>query len=129
MDYKILKRNIQKDISRALDHLGDAYTLAEFQSAVYDKTGYVVKPDQDETQLTFHRGIHVYKKNHNHEGTGLRFGVSGVWGNKIRATVAFDGHYTEKLMQLCIKAGKQIYDTKRKTTDNGNAEKGSNSNQ
>lgn len=129
MDYKKLKRDVTKGLTRMFDHLGDTYTLAEFQQEVFRQTGFVVKPDSDETQLTFHNGISVHSKNYTHEPTGLTFGVSGVWGKMIRSTVDFDGHYTESLMQQCVKTGNQIkrtllYGKQGKTSNNGDASKG-----
>lgn len=129
MDYKKLKRDVTKGLTRMFDHLGDTYTLAEFQQEVFRQTGFVVKPDSDETQLTFHNGISVHSKNYTHEPTGLTFGVSGVWGKRIRSTVDFDGHYTESLMQQCVNTGNQIkrtsfYGKQGKTSNNGDASKG-----
>lgn len=132
MDYKKLKRDVTKGLTRMFDHLGDTYTLAEFQREVFRQTGFVVKPDSDETQLTFHNGISVHAKNYTHEPTGLMFGVSGVWGKMIRSTVEFDGHYTENLMRKCVNTGKQIkrtfYGKQGKTSYNGDASKGTGTN-
>jgi hypothetical protein len=133
MDYKKLKRDVTKGLTRMFDHLGDTYTLAEFQQEVFRRTGFVVKPDSDETQLTFHNGISVHSKNYTHEPTGLTFGVSGVWGKRIRSTVEFDGHYTERLMQQCVNTGNQIkrtlfYGKQGKTSYNGDASKGTGTN-
>lgn len=133
MDYKKLKRDVTKGLTRMFDHLGDTYTLAEFQQEVFRRTGFVVKPDSDETQLTFHNGISVHSKNYTHEPTGLTFGVSGVWGKMIRSTVEFDGHYTERLMQQCVNTGNQIkrtlfYGKQGKTSYNGDASKGTGTN-
>lgn len=132
MDYQKLKRDVTKGLSRMFDHLGDAYTLAEFQREVFRQTGFVVKPDSDETQLTFHNGINVHSKNYTHEPTGLTFGVSGVWGKMIRSTVDFDGHYTESLMRQCVNTGNQIkrtfYGKQGKTSCNGDASKGTGTN-
>lgn len=132
MDYKKLKRDVTKGLTRMFDHLGDTYTLAEFQREVFRQTGFVVKPDSDETQLTFHNGISVHSKNYTHEPTGLTFGVSGVWGKRIRSTVKFDGHYTERLMQQCVNTGNQIkrtiYGKQGKTSYNGDASKGTGTN-
>jgi hypothetical protein len=133
MDYKKLKRDVTKGLTRMFDHLGDTYTLAEFQQEVFRRTGFVVKPDSDETQLTFHNGISVHSKNYTHEPTGLTFGVSGVWGKRIRSTVEFDGHYTERLMQQCVNTGNQIkrtlfYGKQGKTRYNGDASKGTGTN-
>jgi len=132
MDYKKLKRDITKGLTRMFDHLGDTYTLAEFQQEVFRRTGFVVKPDSDETQLTFHNGISVHSKNYTHEPTGLTFGVSGVWGKMIRSTVDFDGHYTESLMRQCVNIGNQIkrtiYGKQGKTSYNGDASKGTGTN-
>jgi hypothetical protein len=133
MDYKKLKRDVTKGLTRMFDHLGDTYTLAEFQQEVFRRTGFVVKPDSDETQLTFHNGISVHSKNYTHEPTGLTFGVSGVWGKRIRSTVEFDGHYTERLMQQCVNTGNQIkrtlfYGKQGKTSYNSDASKGTGTN-
>lgn len=132
MDYQKLKRDVTKGLSRMFDHLGDTYTLAEFQREVFRRTGFVVKPDSDETQLTFHNGISVHSKNYTHEPTGLTFGVSGVWGKMIRSTVDFDGHYTESLMRQCVNTGNQIkrtiYGKQGKTSYNGDASKGTGTN-
>lgn len=132
MDYQKLKRDVTKGLSRMFDHLGDAYTLAEFQREVFRQTGFVVKPDSDETQLTFHNGISVHSKNYTHEPTGLTFGVSGVWGKMIRSTVDFDGHYTESLMRQCVNTGNQIkrttYGKQGKASCNGDASKGTGTN-
>lgn len=133
MDYKKLKRDVTKGLTRMFDHLGDTYTLDEFQREVFRQTGFVVKPDSDETRLTFHNGISVHSKNYMHEPTGLTFGVSGVWGKMIRSTVEFDGHYTESLMQRCVNTGNQIkrtllYGKQGKTSYNGDASKGTGTN-
>lgn len=89
----------QRELERALDKLGDDYTLAEFQQEVFRSTKLVVKPNADETVLSLHKSLSV-KESQPHctkFGPGM-WGVTGTYVNKPVATISFWGHYNKDMM-------------------------------
>lgn len=89
-------RRQQNELVRALDKLGDDFTYAEFQQAVYKATNYFPTVNEAEDLIGLHRPIYIKEKEYIRNGK--RFGLSGSYVNKPDATLQFNGHYTKSLL-------------------------------
>lgn len=98
----------KKEVIRGLKRLKDEYSFRQFQTMMFDLTGFVVKPYTDKCILTVHKGLCMKKTQKPIMKDGYEWGIGGTYVKKPVETIKYKGNFTYGLLKKIVNITKNI---------------------